>query len=139
MDVRKGVMKVREKNLALAARGYELFSKADLDGLRREIFTEDAIWRTAGYGRFDLEYKGVDAVMGYFTELAELTGGTFKAEPLHILADDERAVVIQRVTGTREDRLLDTLMLLVFEIRDDKVYEVTQYVPEAKTHEVFWA
>lgn len=135
----KGVRAVREKNLTLTKRGYELFSKGDLDTLRDEIFAEDIIWRTPGHAVFEPEYKGVDAVMEYFTKLFDLTGGTFKVEPVHILADDERSMVLQHVTGTRAGKLLDIDLVLVFEVRDDKVYEVTEYVPQLSTLEAFWA
>lgn len=129
---------MREQNLELVMRGYELFGRGDLDGLRKEVFTPDVVWRTGGPRRFELEYKGVDALMSYFGQLFELSGGTFKAEPLHTYADDDRAVAIQHVTGTRAGKLLDTRIVLVFEVRDSKVYDVTQFAAEPSKLEEFW-
>ncbi len=128
---------MREENLSLAKRGYELFAKGDFDTIRGELFAPDIVWRTA-HGAFDAEYKGVDAVLGYFTKLFELSSGTFKSEPVHILADDERAVVIQHVSGTRNGKLLEAEMINVFEVRDGKVYEVTQFTTDSSMLEAFW-
>lgn len=130
---------MREQNLELATRGYELFGKADLDTMKKEIFSPDVVWRTEGFAPFETEYKGIEAVVGYFGGLFERSGGTFKAEPLHVYADDDRAVVIQHVTGTRAGKLLDTRMVLVFEIHDGRVFEVTQFGAEPSKLEAFWS
>lgn len=131
-------MMMREENLTLAKRGYELFANGDFDTLRREVFSPDIVWRTAAHGAFEAEYKGVDAVLGYFTKLFELSSGTFRTEPVHILADDDRSVVIQHVSGTRDGKRLETEMINVFEVRDGKVYEVTQFVTDSSVLEAFW-
>lgn len=130
---------MHEENLELAKRGYQLFGKGDLDTLKKDVFGPGVIWRTEGPGPFESEYKGVDALIGYFGQLFELSDGTFKAEPLHIYADDDRAVAIQHVTGSRAGKLLDTRMVLVFEIRGGKVFEVTQFAAEPSKLEEFWS
>ncbi len=128
-----------EENVQLAKRGYELFGKGDLDSMKSEILSPDVIWRTEGVGPFESEYKGIDALIGYFSRLFELSGGTFKAEVLHIYADDDRAVAIQHVSGSRVGKLLDTRMVVVFEIRDGKISEVTQFAAEPSKLESFWS
>lgn len=130
---------MREQNLKLTKRGYDLFSKGDVETLRLELFTEDAIWKTAATEVFEPEYKGIDAIVGYWMKLFEMTGGTFKVTPVHILADDERSVAIQHISGSREGKILESEIALVFHVRDGKVYEVTEYASEPASLQAFWS
>lgn len=130
---------MREENLDLAKRGYMLFGKADLDTLKKEVFDADVIWRTEGVGPFESEYRGVDALLGYFGQLFDLSSGTVKAEPLHIYGDLDRAVAIQRLTASRAGKLLDTKLVLVFEIHENRVFDVTEFAAEPSELDKFWS
>lgn len=130
-----------KQNLAherLVRTAYEAFAKGDLDTLRT-LNTEDSVWHTPGISPFNTEYKGVDGVMAYFTQLFELTEGSIKVEPEHMYGDDERVVVVQRVTASRHGKRIDFHDVLVFEIRVGKLHEITQYELDVKTLETFWA
>jgi hypothetical protein len=129
---------LREENLAKTQKGYDAFAAADLDAFR-ELIASDAVWRTVGQDVFEAEYKGIDAILGYFTRLFELSGGTFKVDVTHMLADDDRSIVMQRVTATREDKTLDTHMVIVFEIRDGMVREITEYTADPAALMAFWS
>ena len=126
-----------EENVALIKRGYELMGKGDLDTLR-DLFTDDALWHTV-HGAFEPDYKGIDAVFGYFGELFTRSGGTLKLEPIHIVTDNERALVLQHVSATREGKLLDVTMVLVFEYRGERIYEVTEFATDTSLIETFWS
>ncbi len=130
-----------KQNLAherLVRTAYEAFGKGDLDTLRT-LNAEDSVWHTSGIGPFNTEYKGVDGVMAYFTQLFELTEGTIKVEPQHMYGDDERVVVLQHVTASRHGKHIDFHDVLVFEIRDGTLHEITQYELDVKALGTFWA
>jgi uncharacterized protein len=129
---------MRDDNLTLVKRGYEAFSKGDLDTVR-EMMAPDCVWRTPGYGPFRAEYTGPDEVIEYFTSLAELSEGTFKSEPEAFFADDERTVALVRNTGTRKGKVMDTYVIHVFRVRDGKLFEVTTFASEPKRNEEFWS
>lgn len=129
---------MRDENLALMRRGYEAFATGDVDTLRA-IAQEDQVWVTAGTGGFQPEYRGVDAVIGYLGQLMERTGGTFRDEPESFLADDDRVMVLEHVTASRDGRTLDTHFVHVYDIRDGKVARVTEYSAEPKKFEEFWS
>jgi uncharacterized protein len=131
------VSTVREENVATLRRGYEAFARKDL-GTIRETFASDCVWYTPGIV-FDPEYKGMERSLEYLSKLIELSGGTFKAEPEAFLADDEHVVVIERVTGTRSGKTLDSRVVHVYRLRDGKVAEVTEYQSEPKKTEPFWS
>lgn len=128
---------MREENMDLLKKGYEAFAKGDLEFIRSMV-SLDGVWRTPGYGAMDLEYKGPDGVVRYLTTLMELTEGTFKSESEALLADDDRVVSVDHVTGARKGRQLDTHLVHEYLIRDGKVVETTSFVSEPKANEAFW-
>ena len=125
-------------NATLARRGYAAFASGDLATLR-DLMREDAAWHQPGSTPIAGDYVGPDRVFEYFGKLFELSGGTFKAEPEDILADDDRAVVLQHTTGTRYGKALDIHHVLVFEIRGGKFAETQVYVSDPDKDNAFWS
>lgn len=76
-------------------------------------------------------------MLGFFGKLFEESEGTFRAEPVDILADDDRAVVLQHTTATRDGKALDTTQPVVWEIRNGKPYEVTLSAYDMDEHDAF--
>lgn len=129
---------MRAENIALLRRGYEAFAKGDLDTIRR-ISSDDGVWRTPGFSPFESEYKGVDGTIEYLAKLFELTDGTFAVEPVTFVADDDdRVFVLGHVTAMRKGRLLDTEVVHMYMVRDGKVFETTEFVPECGKLAAFW-
>jgi ketosteroid isomerase-like protein len=51
----------------------------------RELLTGDVVWRIPGHSPIAGEYRGVDAVVEYFTRRRELADRTFRMHPLDVL------------------------------------------------------
>ena len=81
-----------DENAAIVRRGYEAFNSGDMDTLT-ELFDESAVWRTPGRSSLAGDHEGREAAFAYFGRLGQETGGTFKAELQHLLADDDGRVV----------------------------------------------
>jgi uncharacterized protein len=94
-------------------RGYKAFADNDVEALS-EVIPENAVWHIPGRSVLAGDYHGRDAIFGYFMKLNELTGGTFKAELVHVLGDDQYAVALQRtaatVKGGKEHSSFDVLV-----------------------------
>ena len=103
-------------------RGYKAFADNDVDTLT-EIIPEDAVWHAPGRSQLAGDYKGREAIFGYFMKLAELTGGTFKAELVHVVGDDNYVVALQRTTATVSGKSLDSFDVLVDRMENDKAVE----------------
>jgi hypothetical protein len=58
----------------------------------------------AGRNQTSGDYRGVDDVLGLFGKLFQLTDGTFRVEIHDVLASDEPAVVLARISGERAGR-----------------------------------
>jgi ketosteroid isomerase-like protein len=103
--------------------GYELFGKGDLDTLRKDYFTEDAVWHSAGDNALTGDYEGVDAVMQSFVKTFELSGGSFQTEVHDVLANDEHGVVIGVARAQRDGKDYEWKYTHVVHFRDGKVAE----------------
>lgn len=120
------------ENAERLRRGYEAFASGDLEKMN-EFIPEDAVWHVTGNNVFSGDYRGRDAIYGYFGKLFEATGGTFKATLLHVVADDEVAVAIQRTTATIGGRAVDTRDVLVDRVENGQAVETWVYLENEAT------
>jgi ketosteroid isomerase-like protein len=109
-------------NEELLRRAFDAFAKGDVDTLR-EVTDQDAVWHTSGRSPLAGDYRGVDAILGFFARVAELTGGTFRAELHDVVANDEHAVALYVSRGEREGRTLENRTVLVSHVRNGKFTE----------------
>ena len=122
---------------ALVRRAYQDFESGDLD-LLRVVMAKDVIWHEPGRSPVAGDYKGPEAVLAFLAELKERSGGTFRIEVLDVLSEAERAVVFQRETAMRKDKVLDEIVVIDFEIHHEKITEVTVYHADAYQFDEFW-
>ena len=127
-----------QENAELIRRGYEAFNSGDM-GTLQQLFTEDAVWHVGGRGRFSGDKRGREAILGYFGQLAELSGGTFRAELHDVLASEDHAVGLHTTTGQRGDKNLRVNTVIVFHMRDGKVIEAWDHATDTQTLDEFVA
>jgi uncharacterized protein len=128
-----------DENAAIMRRGYEAFNSADLNTLT-ELFDEGMVWHLPGRSRFANDYQGREATLAYFAQLGQETGGTFRAELQHLLADDEdRVIGIQRSTGERDGRHLDVGDCIVFQLKDGRVTDGREHFHDLYAWDEFWS
>lgn len=110
-----------DENAAVVRRGYEAFNSADVATLI-EVFHENAVWHAPGRSSLAGDYDGRDAALGYLGRLGQETGGNFRAELLHLTADDEDCVVgVQRTVTERNGKRLEVGNCIVFELTDGRI------------------
>jgi ketosteroid isomerase-like protein len=93
-------------NAETIRKGYDAFSRGDMDTLRNELFTPDIVWHQGGRNQTSGDYRGADQVIGLFGKLFQLTDGTFKVEVHDVLASEEHAVVLAGVQAQRAGKTL---------------------------------
>ncbi len=103
-------------------RGYKAFGDNDVETLT-EIIPENAVWHVPGRSPLAGDYNGREAVFGYFMQLMEKSGGTFKAELMHAVGDDNYAVALQRSTMTVDGVDYSSLDVLVDRMENGKAVE----------------
>jgi ketosteroid isomerase-like protein len=124
-DQREGAT-MGHPNEDLIRRGYDAFSSGDMQTLR-ELFHPDIVWHAPGRSQLSGDHRGVDAVLGFFGQTMELTGGTFRVEVHDVVANDQHAVGLNSVHAERAGKTLEDNNTLVCHDRDGKVTEVWQY------------
>jgi uncharacterized protein len=113
-----------QTNAAALRKGYDAFSRGDMDALRNELFSPDIVWHQGGRNQISGDYRGVDAVIGLFGKLFQLTDGTFRVELHDMLTSDEHVVVLARTTGQRAGKTIQHGEYShVCHFRDDKLTE----------------
>ncbi len=123
-------------NEDLLRRGYDAFAKGDMDTLN-ELFADDVVWHSAGNNPLAGDYHGKQEVFGLFARLNELTD-SFEQELHDILANDEHAVALVRVRGSRGDRTMEQNAVHVFHMVDGKVKEYWLHNFDQAASDAFW-
>jgi ketosteroid isomerase-like protein len=124
-------------NEDLVRRGYEAFAAQDMATLD-QLFADDIVWHVPGRSQLAGTFRGKQEVFGTFQKVGELTSGTFELDIHAVLADDDHAVVLTRVTGQREGRKLDDTAVQVFHIKDGKVTEQWLHPGDLYANDDFW-
>jgi len=109
-------------NVARIKDGYAAFAKGDFAALN-DLFAEDVLWHVDGRNQLAGEYRGRDAVYGFFGRLMELTEGTFHLDVHAVLADDAHGVALVVTTASRARLSITTRNAHVFHLRDGRVTE----------------
>jgi ketosteroid isomerase-like protein len=127
-------------DVAVVQSGFEAFAKGDLAAFG-DMFRADARWNHRNDDRLGGVHEGIDAIIAFIAEPAQLTGGTLRAVPEAFMADGEgRVSVLVRVSGTRPDgRSFDDPQILLFALDGDRVRTVDQFVGDPGAVTAFWA
>lgn len=126
-------------HIALVRKGYAAFSRGDMDTLRG-MMASDCTQHVPGTGPMSGDFKGLDAVLGYYGRLSEETGGTFRVELLHLLADGRGHVMsVHRATAERAGKKLDMTGGIVFRIVGDKITDLDECLEDIDAANAFWS
>ena len=125
-------------NVQLMSDGYVAFGKGDLAALEL-LMTDDVIWHVgrphplAGTTRAGRRSSRSSATV------MELTEGSFRVEPLTLLADDHYGCAPVRITAHRGDRHLDVMNVQASRLEDGKVAEFWDTTTDPDAMEAFFA
>jgi uncharacterized protein len=109
-------------NVARIRDGYAAFAKGDF-GVLNDLFAEDVLWHVGGRNQLAGDYRGRDAVYGFFGKLMEVTEGSFHLDLHAVFADDEHGVALVVGTASRGGRSIQVNDAHVTHLRDGKVVE----------------
>ncbi|WP_432137459.1 MULTISPECIES: nuclear transport factor 2 family protein [unclassified Streptomyces] len=124
---------------ALVRRGYEAFSRGDMDGLR-ELFTADCTHHVPGTHMLSGDYKGQDSVIEMYGRLMQETNGTMRVEPRNVFVDGRgHAVGLHHITAERGGKRFDADEVIVFRIVGDKVSDLDECSMDLDMDNEFWA
>ena len=125
-------------NLTLHRKGHDAFSRGDMDFLA-ELFADDVLWHVAGRSPLAGDYRGRDAVFGFFERIADLTGGNFELEDQFFLDSGDRTVALFKLKGRRGDKVLDHDFCEVVRWENGQVAEDWGFAFDQYSYDEFWA
>jgi ketosteroid isomerase-like protein len=126
-------------NETLVRRVYALFSQGEMEGFL-EILADDVVWHVPGRCPISGEYKGREAVLGYFSAIDELTGGTYRISDIHdVVANDKHVVGLHHSVGSRPGKTYDHDETIVMHVRDGSVTEVWEVYADQYEIDEFWS
>jgi uncharacterized protein len=101
---------------------------------------DDAVWHVGGTHRHSGDYRGRDAILGYFDAIREATADTMRLEPLEVIANDRHGAAFLRVTAERDGRRLDTVVADAFRFDDEgRIVEFWASNANQAAIDEFWA
>jgi hypothetical protein len=105
-----------------------------------DSLAEEAVWHVGGTHRHSGDYRGRDAILGYFDAVREATADTMALEPLEILANDRHGAAFLRVTAERNGRRLETVAADAFRFDDEgRIVEFWASNANQAAIDEFWA
>jgi hypothetical protein len=125
-------------NEDLVRQGYKAFGEGDMDTLRA-LFAPDAVHVATGNNPVAGEYQGIDAILGYYGKLFELSDGTFSAtlETMKVEGDDT-VVATHRDKAQRGGKTLDQDETLTFSIAGGKFTRLVESRTDQAAYDAFW-
>jgi len=124
---------------ALVRKGYEAFSRGDMETLSG-LMTGDVTQHVPGTTAMSGDFKGLDAVLSYYGQIATETNGTFRIELKHLFADGRGHVMsVHHVTAERGGKKLDTMGGIIFRIVGEKISDLDECDENLDIADEFWA
>ncbi|WP_371671590.1 nuclear transport factor 2 family protein [Streptomyces sp. NBC_00289] len=124
---------------ALVRKGYEAFSRGDMDTLRG-LMTADATHHVPGSHPLSGDFKGQDAMIDMYGRLFSETGGTLRVDVRQVLVDGRgHAVAVHRFSAERQGKRMDETGCIVFRIVGDKISDLDECVADIDATNEFWS
>ena len=119
--------------------GYEAFGRGDLEAIRT-LFSPDIVWHVGGNNPLTGDYKGIDAVFGFFGKIFTETEGTLKNDVHDVLANDTHGVALVTQSAERNGKKISSNAVHVVHYDAEGRTTESWFVPEkaAETDE-FWS
>ncbi len=125
-------------NQAVVEQLYAAFESEDATALKK-LIAADAVWHVPGSSLISGDHRGHAEIFAYFQKLRDLTGGTFGAELIDVLASDMHAAALAAARGTRGDRVYEQTYLLLFRIDQDRIVEARVFNEDEEAFQAFWS
>ena len=124
---------------ALVRKGFEAFSRGDMDTLR-ELIANDATQHVPGSHPLSGDFKGQDAIIDLYRRLGEETNGTMRVALTAVCVDGRgHAVGMFRFTADRNGKHLDDPEHDASRLVEDKVTDLDECVADIDLSNDFWS
>jgi uncharacterized protein len=117
----------------------EAYGKQDRQTMLDSL-ADDVVWHVGGTHRHSGDYRGREAILGYFDAVRGATADTMRLEPLEVIANDRHGAAFLRVTAGRDGRRLETVVADAFRFDDaGRIVEFWASNSNQAAIDEFWA
>src|SRR5919197_1804479 len=103
-------------------------------------WAEDIVWRVIGGGPWPGELRGAQSIFDYHRDLERRTSGAFRQHVVALQSSGGPVVEAHlRTTAARAGRRIEIPTLVVFEIADGRITQVTEIPGDQASWETFWS
>ena len=124
-------------NLVRARAGYEAFATGDLAAVS-DLLSDSIVWHSGGSNVLTGDYKGKEAVLGFFGLLMQESGGSFRNEIHDMLANDEHGVALVTMSATRDGKSFEGNLVHIFHMSDGNMTEFWAIPEDQSRYDEFW-
>ena len=110
-------------NEELAQQATDAISKGDMETFLG-LHTDDTVTHFPGRSALAGDHKGKDGLAQMFQKQMQMLDSPPQIETHDILANDDHAVILNKVTGTRRGKSLEQQQVVVLHIKGGKIAEV---------------
>lgn len=115
------------------------YGDSDRDTMAASL-ADDAVWHVGGTHPLSGDYRGREAILGYFDTVRRETGDSMRLEPLEVLANDRHGAAFLRVTADRQGRQLDVVVADAFRFdADGRILEFWAHATDQAAIDAFWS
>lgn len=122
--------------MSLVQKMYDCFSKADMEGIKNEVFAADIVWHLPGHHPLAGTKNGVDEVLAFFGNLNK-AGIQVDLVGLDTFGDDG-VIEVHRGHGEYNGGKLDALNCTLYKVKDDRISEVQVFIGEQHHVDLFF-
>jgi ketosteroid isomerase-like protein len=128
-----------DKYMTMVRKGFIAFNSGDVDTLR-SILAHDVVQHVPGTSHLAGAYKGIDAVLGYYGKLAELTGGQFRADLIDVFGDGlGHVTAMHQITATRDGVTRVTRGAILFTFLGERATDLLEMHSDLPGDDAFFA
>ena len=124
-------------NAEILRRGLEAFAKGDLATVN-EVLADDVVWHVGGSSPLSGDYRGKEAVMGFFARLAEIAPPQVSIHD--VAANDEHAIALVEMSAAKPGGdSIQQRAVHVYHVRDGRATEAWFYNEDQAALDAFWS
>lgn len=130
-------MSTDEKNLKIIKSYFDHLAKGEMEQVG-QLFADDITWHQPGNHQASGTYKGKQELFPHLGKMMEISQGTLKLEPMHMMANENLVSVIIQFTAQREGASMSMAGVDLLKIQDGKIKEVWLFSEDQEAENKFW-
>ncbi len=135
----KEMKMTQHPNVVLVKKGIEAFNQGN-PGALMSMIAEDAVFYVPGDSPISGEYRGKDAIGGFFRRMGRLSDGSQGIELKALLSGGaEHVVAIWNASASRKGIDYEGLAGWIFKVRDGRIVEGRNLQEDPDAIDTFWS